>query len=166
MTVTQWTPPPSFLNANENTTLTEEHVHVLRRVCLQICELMSRSNHLYSAHTCTCTGAQDTCLVHATLTAKNAHTPTQACLCESATTSLPGVETIATHLENWVLPKRPSKSTTAHDVDVAASLRRHHLIIHVGAGPIQLAYGLPSLFATIAINHRFPFVCIFWPEHY
>jgi len=44
--------------------------------------------HLYSVHTSTCTGAEDTCLVHATLTAKNAHTPTKARLCDCAATSL------------------------------------------------------------------------------
>jgi len=34
--------------------------------------------HLYSVHTCTCTGAQDTCLVNATLAAKNGITPTDS----------------------------------------------------------------------------------------
>ena len=39
----------------------------------QMCMLMSKK-HLYDVHSCTCTGAQNTCSkVHATLTAKKMH---------------------------------------------------------------------------------------------
>jgi len=45
--------------------------------------------HLYSLHTYICTGAQDTCLVHVTFNAKNAHALGQARPCDRAATSLP-----------------------------------------------------------------------------
>ena len=36
-----------------------------------------------------------------------------------------------------VPPKKPSKFTPAHDAVAAALLHKHHLIIHIGAGPMQ-----------------------------
>jgi len=38
----------------------------------------------------------------------------------------------------FILSKKPSKSTTAHDAVVAALSRENHQIFHFGAGPIQL----------------------------
>jgi len=46
------------------------------------------------------------------------------------------------------LVKNPSKSTLAHDAVAAAVLRKHHLIIRVGAGLIQFVYGSRSHFAN------------------
>jgi len=54
------------------------------------------------------------------------------------------------------------KSTPAHDAVAAALSHRHHLIIHVGVGPIQLANGSHSLLVTDTIHHRFLFSPIFW----
>jgi len=48
---------------------------------------------------------------------------------------------IANSFEICILPKKPSKFTPAHDTVAAALLHKHHLIIHVGAGPIQLIHG-------------------------
>jgi len=48
----------------------------------------------------------------------------------------------------FVLPKKPSKSTPAHDAAAVAFLHRHHPIIHVNAGPIQLVYGSPLQLAV------------------
>ena len=44
------------------------------------------------------------------------------------------------------------KFTQPPDAVVAALLHKHHLIIHVGAGPIQLVYGTPSQLAAELIN--------------
>ena len=63
-------------------------------------------------------------------------------------------------LRLFVLPKKPSKSTSAHDSDATASSCRHRLIIHVGAGPRQLIIGSLSL----AIYQRFLFLLISWWE--
>jgi len=41
-------------------------------------------NNTCGMYTSACTGAQDTCGVHTTLTAKNVHTPAQVHLCDSA----------------------------------------------------------------------------------
>jgi len=61
------------------------HMYVRIHICAQpaanvsqMCKLMSKE-HLYNAYNCTCSGAQNTCKVHATLTAKkgaNIHTYT------------------------------------------------------------------------------------------
>jgi len=40
------------------------------------------------------------------------------------------------------------QSTPAHDIIAATLSHIHHLIIHVGAGPIQIANGSLSPFAT------------------
>jgi len=72
---------------------------LMKKLCIHECTCMPCGEcvckyvnwcqkHSYSVHTCTCTGAQDTCLVHATLTAENAYTPAQARLCDDAATSL------------------------------------------------------------------------------
>ena len=44
--------------------------------------------------------------------------------------------------------KNPSKSTLAHDAVAAAVLHKHHLIIRVGAGLIQVVYGSRSHLAN------------------
>jgi len=54
----------------------------------------------------------------------------------------------------FILPKKPSKSTPAKDTAAAALSHRHHLIIHICAGPVMLANGLLSLFAKDVIPPR------------
>jgi len=44
--------------------------------------------------------------------------------------------------------RNPSKSTLAHDAVAAVVLHKHHLIIRVGAGLIQLVYGSHSRMAA------------------
>jgi len=44
--------------------------------------------------------------------------------------------------------RNPSKSTLAHDVVAAVVLHKHHPIICVGAGFIQLVYGSHSRMAA------------------
>jgi len=44
--------------------------------------------------------------------------------------------------------RNPSKSTQAHDAVAAVVLHKHHLIIRVGAGLIQLVYGSHSRMAA------------------
>ena len=53
--------------------------------------------HLYG----TCINAQDTCLVHATLTRKDAHTSMQAHPCDGAATSLHYSMIIVNYLKSW-----------------------------------------------------------------
>jgi len=119
--------------------------------------------HLFSVHICTCTGTRDTCLVHATLTAKKC-TYTRVSTSLRRCSNFFAIGTIATHLETWILPKRPSKHTPTHNVVVVVLSHRHHLIIHVVADPIQLANDSPSLYATDAMHHIFLFPPIFWRE--
>ena len=58
--------------ANRQTVHIRAHEHALQRLCSQICKLMSKTSvHFHRAHTCTCTSAQDTCLVHATPTVQS-----------------------------------------------------------------------------------------------
>ena len=47
-----------------------------------------------------------------------------------------------------VRSRNPSKSTLAHDAVAAAVLHKHHLIIRVGAGLIQVVYGSRSHLAN------------------
>jgi len=65
---------------------------------------------------------------------------------------------------NVEMPKTPSKSTPVHDVVAAALSRRHHLNIHVVAGPIQLANDSHSIFAKDVIHHIFLLSPIFWRD--
>jgi len=118
--------------------------------------------HQYNVRDYICNGVQDTCLVHTTFSAKNAHTPAQVRLCDGAAISLPrkSLQTL-NYLERWVLPKKPSKSTPAHDAVAVALLHRHYLIIHVGTGRIQLANGSPSLLSMEATHNRSLFSPIF-----
>ena len=58
----------------------------------------------------------------------------------------------------FVLPKIPSSSTPAHDAVAAALPYRHHLIIHVVAGPIQLVYGSSLLLAVELILNKIGFL--------
>jgi len=59
--------------------------------------------NLCSVHTCTCTGTEDTYLVYATLTAKNAHTPVQARLWNGATTSAARIFFLELSRKSWNL---------------------------------------------------------------
>jgi len=135
-------------------------------VHLSVCKYVDWCpKHQYNVHDYTCNGVQDTCFVNAEFSAKNARTPAQVRLCDSAAISLPqkSLQTL-NHLESWVLPKKPSKSTPAHDAVAVALLHRHHLIIHVGTGPIQLVNSPPSLFAMEATHNRSLFSPIFPQE--
>jgi len=140
-----WTPPPSSPNTTEQTSHTRAYVHTLRRVFLRMCKLMSKTpvqrvylhmhwccRHLFSACHNKCKKYAYAC----------ASTPVRWCSCLFAR----AMETIMTvnHLETWVLPKKLSKFTPAHDAVAAVLSHMHHVIIHcdVGAGPIQLANGL------------------------
>ena len=64
---------------------------------------------------------------------------------------------VSAHCTPSFSPTKKESFTTAHAAITAAWLRKHHLIIHVGAGPVQLVYGLPPLFATDAAHHRILF---------
>ena len=48
----------------------------------------------------------------------------------------------------YVRLRNPIKSTLAHDAVAAVVLHKHHLIIHVGAGLIQIVYGSHSRLAA------------------
>jgi len=54
-----------------------------------------------------------------------------------------------------------SKSTIAYDAVAAAVLHKHHSIICVGAGLIQLVYGLHSRLAADLIHYKFTFPTFF-----
>jgi len=118
--------------------------------------------------------------VHATLTAKNAH----ARLCNSAATTLPckllqtilGLVQASCRLLFAARPpavstksvarrcslKKKSKSTLAHDAVADALLHKHHLIIYIGAGPIQLIYGSPLQLAAGRYLEKILFSTMFW----
>ena len=130
------------------------------------------SKHLYNVP---CTGAQDTCSVHATINAKNAHTPAQAHPCDGAATSWPW-KSFRPMCSTGALPKKPTESTPAHGAVAAVLSHRHHLIIRFGAGPVQFVYGLYSKLghgaypsqnsiSTIVFAGFFIFLCNFllWP---
>jgi len=70
---------------------------------------------------------------------------------------------LALPLRSVPLAETP-KSTPAHDAVAAVFSRKLHLIIHVGAGHIQLANGWPLLFDTDEIHHIFQFSPISWRE--
>jgi len=56
-----------------------------------------------------------------------------------------------------VRSRNPSKSTLVHDAIAAAVLHKHHLIIRVGAGLIQVVYRSHSRLATEATRNKNPF---------
>ena len=53
-----------------------------------------------------------------------------------------------------LMPRNTSNSTPAHNVVVAALSHKHHPVINVGAGPIQLGHGPPSHPAADAIHQK------------
>jgi len=57
--------------------------------------------------------------------------------------------------------RKQSKSMLVHDTVVVLS-DKHHPITHVGAGPIQLVYGLHSRLTTDLISTKFQFHNFFW----
>jgi len=67
----------------------------------------------------------------------------------------------------WPVPRHvclrnPIKSTLAHDAVAAVVLRKHHLIIRVGAGLIQFVYGSHSrLAADLTLDKKSIFAAIF-----
>jgi len=77
---TSWNPRHSSSNANQQSAHTPAHLYTLRRVYSQTFTLML-TDMCRSVHSCTCTGAQDTCLVHAIPTITNAHTPSNTRQC-------------------------------------------------------------------------------------
>ena len=60
-----------------------------------------------------------------------------------------------------VRSRNPSKSTLALDAVAAAVSHKHHSIIRVGAGLIQLVYGMHSRLATELIQF-IPFILIYF----
>ena len=57
-------------------------------------------------------------------------------------------------LHDAVRSRNPSKSTLAHDAVATAVLRKHHLIICVGAGLIQFVYRSHLRLATEVTRNR------------
>ena len=57
-------------------------------------------------------------------------------------------------LRDAVRSRNPSKSTLAHDAVATAVLRKHHLIIRVGAGLIQFVYRSHLRLATEVTRNR------------
>jgi len=116
-------------------------------------------------------GAHNTCQNACILSAKNAHALVHARLRSGAETSLPW-KLLQTYLEscasivqavvlllsrrnqspNAVLSKNPSKSTLAHDAVTTAVSHKHHSIIRVGAGLIQLSMVRTRSVATELTN--------------
>jgi len=96
---------------------------------------MLMSKHLCNVHTC-----MHWCPGHLFSTCHN-----QCTKCTYTRTSTPvrrcsnffAMQSVATHLATWVLPKKPSNSTPAPGAVAAALSHRHHLIIRLGACPIQ-----------------------------
>jgi len=58
--------------------------------------------------------------------------------------------------------KKQSKSTLAHDAVADALLHKHHLIIYIGAGPIQLIYGSPLQLVAGRYLEKILFSTMFW----
>jgi len=91
-------------------------------------------------------------------TQKNAHTPVQARPCDSAATSSPckplqPILKLEFCLRNYQNPRQPMTQLWSH---------RHHTIIRVGAGPIQIVYGSQSCLAADLSLHKLlfpPFFC-------
>jgi len=82
---TSWKPAPSSPSSNEQIAYTRAQCTPCGKC---VCKYVNWCpKYLYSAHTCTCTSGQYTCLVHATLTAKKTRTPAQVRLCDGAATS-------------------------------------------------------------------------------
>jgi len=82
--------------------------------------------------------------VHTMLTAKmHLHPRKHACATVQQLLCF-AMQTIATHLANWSLPKKPSVSTPPYGAVAAALSHRHHKIICHGAGPIQFVCGSNS----------------------
>jgi len=78
------------------------------------------------------------------------------------TLSLPNL--LCSSLRPVVPLKEPSKSTLAHDAVAVALSHKHHLIIHVGTGPIQLIYCSPLQLAAGRYSETILFSTIFWRE--
>ena len=53
-----------------------------------------------------------------------------------------------------LIPRNPSNSTPAHNAVAAALSHKHHPVINVGAGPIQLGHGPPLHPAADAIHQK------------
>jgi hypothetical protein len=64
------------------------------------------------------------------------------------------MQPIVTYLAIGVLLKKPSESTPVYDVVKVVLSHRHHLIIHVGVGSIQLVNGSNQLFTMDEIQYR------------
>jgi len=60
--------------------------------------------------------------------------------------------------------KKQSKFTLALDAVAAALSHKHHVILHVGAGPIHLIYVLLLQLAADANHEKILFSTIFWRE--
>jgi hypothetical protein len=122
--------------------------------------------------------------VHATLTAKNAYAPAHARLCNGAATPLPWKlsqnilslgqascrllfaerpSAVSTHLSpDAARSRKQSKPTLSHNAVAAVLSDKHHPIIHVGAGPIQLVYALHSRLAADLILDKILFLPLIW----
>ena len=72
---------PTFYKVNKFTHYSSRF-QTPQRVLLMRCELRSKITSI--VHTCTCTGIQVTCVVHATLSAKKLYSPAPARLCHGA----------------------------------------------------------------------------------
>jgi len=102
-----------------------------------------------------CTGAPDTCEIHATLNARkckytSASTPVRRCHTVFA------MQTIATVPFCNLSSAQKNRQNPVHEACEAALSHRHHPIIRFDAGPIQLVYGSHSHLAADLILHQIP----------
>jgi len=162
-------------------------VHTLQRVWTQLCMRMSK--YLFNIHICKCTLAQNNCC-SARHTHRKKCTCTRACapmqrrLCNGAATPLPWKlsqnilslgqascrllfaarpSAVSTHLSpDAARSRKQSKPTLSHNAVAAVLSDKHHPIIHVGAGPIQLVYALHSRLAADLILDKILFLPLIW----
>ena len=71
------------------------------------------------------------------------------------------MQTIATHLATWTLPKKPSESTPAHGAVAAVLSHGHYLTIRLLRGTSNLSMFRTRSLATEPIPHKISFLPLF-----
>jgi len=119
-------------------------------IVLQICQVpsvtvMSKTSVEYTHAEPACTGDQETCLVHTTLTAKmHIHLRKHARATVQQTLRHANHCEPSCNLSSARLKRLPESMATRHGAAAAAFPYRNHLILCLGAGPIQFVYDMHS----------------------
>jgi len=142
-----WTTPPSSPNSNEQTAHTRECICTPCSDC--VADMYVDLNRTCEIYTPACTGAQDTCLVYTSLTAKM-HIHPRKHARATVQQSLRH-ENACNTSSNWALPKKLPESTPAHGVEKVVLSHRHHMIIRLVAGPILFVHPSHSPLAATEI---------------